>query len=115
VTWSLPSLKPGHKLASGAMGAPQGEQETTKWFYVIDGIELLVCKYFAVRRRPEFHVPFARLVAEVRYPPGWPTEDPAESRRIADEMRDLQRNPPERRDLVVFRPDLFAPRECELI
>jgi hypothetical protein len=108
VTWCLPSLQPARRPVPDAACAPQGEQESTKWYVVIDGVELLVCKYFALRRRPDFHTPFARLVAEVRYPLGWPIDDPAESRRIAAEMRELQANPPQRSDLLVFREHLFS-------
>jgi hypothetical protein len=108
--WRLPSREPGRFAHPAIAGAPTGDEETTKWLCAVNGVELLVCRYFAVRRRPEFHVPFARLAAEVRYPCEWPVRDPQESRRITEEMRELQANPPRRSDLVVFRPDLFSPR-----
>jgi hypothetical protein len=51
-----------------------GERTATKWFLVIDGEQWIACKYFAVRRRPGWHIAAGRVVAELRAPLGVKTE-----------------------------------------
>src|SRR5262249_17896810 len=82
ILWRLPMREPGRCLVlpDGTV-VPQDEQASGKWYVVVDGVEWLACRYFAIRRDPKFHEPFARLVAEVCYP-GWPLESPAESQRL---------------------------------
>src|SRR5437773_1266093 len=106
--WHLPTREPGPQPPAGAAFIPQGEQEATKWLVTVDGVDWLACKYFAVQRDPEFHVPFARVVALKPFP-GLPLEDPAESQRLKEEARELRANPPRRPDLIVFPEDLLSP------
>jgi hypothetical protein len=91
---------------------PQGEVELTKWLYVIDGVEWIVCKYHACKRDPRFHTPFARRVAEVRCPPGSELLFRADAHALAEHIRELRANPPLRPDVVVFPEGLFSPRSA---
>jgi hypothetical protein len=85
--------------------------ETAKWFYVIGGVELIACKYFAQCGTPKFGgAPFFRMVAEIRYPSSWPVVDPTASTHFVGKMQELQRGPRRRPHLVAFSPDLFSPR-----
>lgn len=89
--WFMPSLE-------------SGEQYASKWLIDSDGW-WLACKYFAVRYRPGFHVPVARVVMMVSGEPG--SVDPVLSARMAAEIRELRANPVTRADLVVFPEDLL--------
>jgi len=99
-------------LASGDLGiwympslAPE-EQYASKWLLVDKaGSEWLACKYFAVRYRPGFHVPIARVVLILSGGAG--SLDPALSARMAHEIQQLRSDPPSRADLVVFSDDLL--------
>ena len=106
--WHLPSREPGPQPPAGTTWVPQGEAEATKWLVTVDGVDWLACKYFAVRRDPEFHIPFARVIALQAFP-GLPLEHPEESRRLRDEGLALRANPPRRPDLIVFPEDLLSP------
>src|SRR5947207_12834544 len=106
--WHLPSREPGPHPPAGTTWVPQVEAEATKWLVTVDGVDWIANKYFAVRRDPTFHVPFALVVAVKRFP-GPPLEDPAESRRLKEEALELRANPPRRPDLIVFPQDLLSP------
>lgn len=81
-----------------------GEQYASKWL-VQSGGWWLACKYFAVRYRPEFHVPVARVAVMVTGEEG--SLDPELSARMNAEVCALRSNPPEREDLVVFSSDIL--------
>lgn len=83
-----------------------GQQYASKWLLQDSAGEWwLACKYFAVRFRPEFHKPVARVVLIVSGEPG--SLDPALSMQMSDEILELRRSPPKRADLVVFRDDIL--------
>lgn len=91
--WYMPSLEPGEQYAS-------------KWLLIDQsGKSWLACKYFAVRYRPGFHVPIAKVVLIISS--GLGSLDPELSDRMSSEIRDLRANPPKRADLVVFESDLL--------
>lgn len=90
--WFMPSL-------------PAIDQYACKWLLSVDGEFWLACKYFAVRYRPDFHRPVARVVAIVSGDPG--SFDPVLASRMAREIALLRAKPPRRDDLVVFPADLL--------
>lgn len=91
--WYMPSREPGEQYAS-------------KWLMADSSGELwLACKYFAVRYRPDFHVPVARVLLIVSGDPG--SLDPELSARMSNEILDLRAKAPQRADLVVFKENLL--------
>jgi hypothetical protein len=83
-----------------------GEQYAAKWLLVDEvGGYWLACKYFAVRYRPEYHVPVARVALIVSGDSGTLNADI--SSKMAHEIQALRANPPKRADLVVFKEDLL--------
>jgi hypothetical protein len=91
--WYMPSREPGEQYAS-------------KWLIADSAGGLwIACKYFAVRYRPEFHVPVARVVLILAGESG--SFDPELSAKMAGEIRSLRANPPERADMVVFHEDIL--------
>src|SRR6185295_15957682 len=77
--WHMPSLEPGEQYAS-------------KWLLEDSAGEFwLACKYFAVRYRPGFHVPVARVVLMVSGDPG--SMDAELSARMACQIRELRTRP----------------------
>lgn len=91
--WFMPSREPGEQYAS-------------KWLIADSAGEFwLACKYFAVRYRPDFHVPVARVLLILKGEPG--SLDPELSARMAQEILALRANIPERADLVVFERNLL--------
>ena len=106
--WHLPTREPGPEPPAGAAWVPQGEQEATKWLVTVNGLDWLANKFFAVKRDPTYHVPFARVIALKSFP-GLPLEHPEEWRRLKEEALELRANPPQRPDLIVFPHDLLSP------
>jgi hypothetical protein len=88
---------------------PQGECELTKWLEVVNGVEWIFCKYWACKRDPRFHTPFARCVAQMFYPPGSRMRYRDKAHAVTEHARELRANPPRRSDVVVFPEDLFSP------
>lgn len=91
--WFMPALEPGEQYAS-------------KWLLEdAAGSFWIACKYFAVRYRPDFHVPVGRVVLIVSGDPG--SLDPDLSAQMANEIRELRATAPQRADLVVFKHNLL--------
>lgn len=90
--WFMPSREPGEQYAS-------------KWLVWSDGW-WLACKYFAVRYKPDFHFPVARVARIVAGEPG--SLNPSLSARMSAEIQELRASLPVRSDLVVFQRDILA-------
>lgn len=84
----------------------QDEPYASKWLVQDSaGGYWLACKYFAVRFRPDFHVPIARVVEIFCGENG--SLDPVLSASMTQEIVDLRSSPPRRADVVVFAHDLL--------